>query len=320
MNKSAVVLFNLGGPDSLEAVEPFLYNLFLDPDIISIPAGRFFRKKIAKLISTKRSQFVCKQYEQIGGKSPINEWTEKQRSMLESSLAESGYSVDVFTGMRYWNPFISEAARKIDQGSYTKIILMPLFPHYSITTTGSSYSEWKRVYSGDHDIVELVREFCENQKYIGAINERIDQGIQKFPQAVRDNVELIFSAHGVPVSVIKKGDPYKDHIERTVASVMNNRTDGREHNLCFQSKVGPMKWLKPSTDDTIMERARSGKKHLLVIPISFVSDHLETLFELDIEYRHTAMEAGVENYIVTGGINDSTLFIEALIEEIAKRL
>ncbi|MFC1561490.1 ferrochelatase [candidate division KSB1 bacterium] len=320
MNKSAVVLFNLGGPDSLEAVEPFLYNLFLDPDIISIPAGRFFRKKIAKLISTKRSQFVCKQYEQIGGKSPINEWTEKQRSMLESSLSESGYSVDVFTGMRYWNPFISEAARKIDQGSYTKIILMPLFPHYSITTTGSSYSEWKRVYSGDHDIVELVREFCENQKYIGAINERIDQGIQKFPQAVRDNVELIFSAHGVPVSVIKKGDPYKDQIERTVASVMNNRTDGREHNLCFQSKVGPMKWLKPSTDDTIMERARSGKKHLLVIPISFVSDHLETLFELDIEYRHTAMEAGVENYIVTGGINDSTLFIEALTEEIAKRL
>ncbi len=309
MQKTAVVLFNLGGPDSIEAIEPFLYNLFCDPDIFNLPFGQ---KLFAKLISSRRAPKIAEEYKLIGGKSPIGEWTEKQRSMLESSLRKDFPALDVYTAMRYWKPFTSEVVAKVASKKYDKIILLPLYPHYSITTTGSSFNEWNRHYKGDASRLAYINDYYLNEKYIAAINRRIDETILKFPEQVRNDIQIVFSAHGTPVSLVKKGDPYSNHIKQTVEAVMNLRNHSHNHHLCFQSKVGPMKWLEPATDTMIEELAAQNKKNLLIVPISFVSDHVETLFELDIEYRHIADKVGIENYIVMKGLNDSELFIEAL--------
>ncbi len=309
MNKIAVVLFNLGGPDSLDAVEPFLFNLFSDPLIFKILVGQ---KVFAKLISSRRAPKVKKEYEQIGGKSPINEWTEVQRTKLENKLKDKIPDVRVFTAMRYWKPFTEDVISSIEKEDFEKIVLLPLYPHYSITTTGSSFQEWKNLYKGEIDKLIYIDDFYQNELYIEAINERINETLQKFPQEIRSETQLVFSAHGTPVSLVKKGDPYNRHIQKTVEEVMRARDYSHGFHLCYQSKVGPVKWLEPSTDNMIRELSAADKKHLLIIPISFVSDHVETLFELNIEYRHVADESGIKNYIVMKGLNDSDLFIKAL--------
>jgi len=197
--------------------------------------------------------------------------------------------------------------------------LLPLYPQYSISTTGSSINEWNRVYRGPKEKVIVINDFYKNENYLKAINERIDQALNEF-DCKRDEVYFLFSAHGVPVSYIKKGDPYQKQIEETVQLVMSKRNFSNTFSLAYQSKVGPMKWLEPSTDSEIERLIQSGIKNLLVIPIAFVSDHIETLYELDIEYRKIAEGAGVEKYIVMKGLNDSQLFIEALAEEVWKKL
>ncbi len=311
MGKNAVVLFNLGGPDSLESVEPFLFNLFQDPDIFKIPIGQ---KLFAKVISSRRAPKVVEEYKLIGGKSPINEWTEKQRSMLEEKLKRTDSKYDVFVAMRYWKPFTEEVARKVESDNYNHVLLLPLYPHYSITTTGSSFNEWKRKYRGSEDKLIYIDHYHTHDKYIAALNQRIDETIERFPENVRDKIVLVFSAHGTPVNLVKKGDPYSHQIKETVEAVMKARNYSHPYHLCFQSKVGPQKWLEPATDEMIKKLAAEGDKNLLVIPISFVSDHIETLFELDIEYRHVADECGIENYFVMAGLNDSSLFVDALFE------
>ncbi len=316
MSKTAVVLLNLGGPDSLEAVQPFLENLFNDPDIFKLP----FQKSLARFISKKRAPKVQEEYKLIGGKSPIGMWTEKQRSMLEEKLRKDKPDIDVYIAMRYWKPLTQETIAQIEKGNYSKIIMLPLYPHYSVSTTGSSFNEWKRYYKGDPKKMVYIETYYTNPKYIKAINQRIDENIQRFPEEVRDKVQLVFSAHGTPVSYVKKGDPYSKHINETIEAVMKARTDSREHHLCFQSKVGPAKWLEPATDKKIEELAEKGKKHLLIIPISFVSDHVETAYELDIEYRHVADKAGIENYIVMTGLNDSEIFVDALYDLVKEKL
>ncbi len=310
--KTAVVLLNMGGPDSLEAIEPFLFNLFSDPDIFKIPIGQKF---FAKLISRKRAPKVAKEYEQIGGKSPINEWTEKQRSLLEKKLNKVNSDIKVFTAMRYWKPFTEETVKSIKKNNFEKIILLPLYPHFSVSTTGSSFNEWNRLFIPDGEKVLRINSYHINQNYINALNERIDETLIKFDPKIRNEVQLVFSAHGTPVSMVKKGDPYSIQVRETVEKVMESRNFSHEYHLCYQSKVGPVEWLKPATDTMIKNLAKNNKKHLLIIPISFVSDHIETLFELDIEYRHVANEVKIENYIVMKGLNDSELFIEALAQE-----
>lgn len=311
MAKNAVVLLNLGGPDSLDAVQPFLYNLFCDPDIFKIPFGQKF---LAGLISKRRSPRIVEQYRQIGGKSPINEWTETQRQMLAKTLADLGVEADVYTAMRYWKPLTSETAEIIRQKNYQNIILLPLYPHFSVSTTGSSFNEWDRVYKGDPSKVKKIITYFNHPGYVAALNANIDAGLLKFSAEIRNNVVLLFSAHGTPVSMVKKGDPYSKEIKETIDAVMALRNNSHNFELSFQSKVGPVEWLKPATDEKIEELAKAGKRHLLVIPVSFVSDHIETLFELDIEYRHVAHEAGIENFIVMPGLNDSQLFIDALTD------
>ncbi len=310
MAKRAIVLFNLGGPDSLGAVQPFLENLFNDPDIFNLP----FQKKIASFISRKRAPKVCKEYELIGGKSPIGYWTEIQRKQLADSLNQQGVETKVFTAMRYWHPLTQEVTKEIAKVEPDEINLLPLYPHFSISTTGSSFNEWKRYYRGDESKLRYINSYYDNEIYLRAVNERIEEGLNKFSSELRERVVLVFSAHGTPQSYVKKGDPYLKHIEATVRGIMEIRGDANKHRLCFQSKVGPMKWLEPSTEFMIKRLAEEKERYLLIIPISFVSDHVETLFELDIEYREIAEKAGIEKYIVMTGLNDSKIFTDALAQ------
>ncbi|MCE1189030.1 MAG: ferrochelatase [Ignavibacteria bacterium] len=316
MERIAVVLFNLGGPDSLDAVQPFLENLFNDPDIFKLP----FQKFLARFISQKRAPKVQEEYRLIGGKSPLSMYTEKQRCMLEKSLRLEFPEIDVFTAMRYWTPLTAETANKVAQGNYDRVILLPLYPHYSISTTGSSYNEWNRHYKLDPGKVSLIHEYATHPLYIRALNERIEEGLELFLPEERPRVQLVFSAHGTPVSFVKKGDPYSLQIEDTVNAVMAFRHHEHEHHLCFQSKVGPAKWLEPSTESTILKLAENKKNLLLIIPVSFVSDHVETLYELAIEYKHVADSAGIQKYFVMPGLNESKLFIQALTDIVKTKL
>ena len=316
-SRYAVVLLNLGGPDSLDAIEPFLFNLFSDKDIFKIPIGQSF---FAKTISKRRAPKVSEEYKLIGGNSPINEWTETQRKLLEERLRSESNNLDAFTAMRYWHPLTEEVTAQIESGNYEKVILLPLYPHYSISTTGSSFNEWKRHYKGDAAKLIYVNAYYEHPDYIRAINGRIDESLGFFPEDIRNQVQLVFSAHGTPVSMVKKGDPYSKQVQRTVELVMETRNNSHPYHLCYQSKVGPVKWLEPSTDQMIEKLAREGKRDLLIVPISFVSDHVETLYELDIEYRHVADQNNIRNYFVMKGLNDSAEFISALAKITSKYL
>ncbi len=310
--KTAVVILNLGGPDSLEAIEPFLFNLFSDPNIFKIPFGQ---KLFAKIISNKRTPKIAEQYKAIGGNSPINKWTEVQRKMLEDKFKENNLDLSVFTAMRYWEPLTKETAQNIKSQNFKQIILLPLYPHFSISTTGSSFNEWERIFAIEDEKIIKIKHYFANKNYIAAINERIDQTLLHFDKNVRNDVQLIFSAHGTPVSLVKNGDPYSHQIKETMNLIMEQRRFSHSYHLCYQSKVGPVKWLTPSTEETIKNLSNQNKKHLLIIPISFVSDHIETLYELNIEYRHIAEKVNIKNYMVMEGLNDSKLFIDALYEE-----
>lgn len=313
--KIGVVLLNLGGPDSLEAVEPFLYNLFSDPDIIDFPGSFLFRNRLARLISKRRHPRVQKQYAQIGGKSPLKDHTLKQAALLEERLNEK-MPANVYVAMRYWYPSTDDALDAIERDGIKRVILVPLYPHYSKATTVSSLKEWEKRLKERGDRLELdstlVESYYDHPTYIEAFIERIAEGFERFPASRRDDVHILFSAHGTPMKLVRQGDPYSIHIQRTIEAIVQQGEITHDHSLCYQSKVGPLKWLTPSTPDTIKALAAKGVKYMLVVPIAFASDHLETLFELGIEYRHVAKITGVEQYEVTTGLNDSPLFITAL--------
>ena len=321
--KIGVVLLNLGGPDSLDAVEPFLFNLFSDPEIIDFPGSFLFRKRLAKMISTRRAPMVQKQYEKIGGKSPIKEFTLRQAELLEERLGER-IDARVLVAMRYWNPSTDDAIDAVLADDIEKVVLLPLYPQFSKATTVSSRKEWdkrtkERGVSDKLDVVS-VEHYHTDDNYVRAIVERINEGLERFDPTVRDQATIVFSAHGTPMKLVRSGDPYSDHIKATVAAVMEKGAYTQPHTLCYQSKVGPLKWLEPSTPDTVERLAGEGVKHMLIVPIAFTSDHLETLFELNIEYRRVAKEAGVEQYEMTEGLNDSPTFIDALAGLVFERL
>ena len=316
-----VVLLNLGGPDSLEAVEPFLYNLFSDPDIIDFPLSFLFRKRLAKMISTRRAPMVMEQYKKIGGKSPLKDHTLRQAALLEEKLNEK-ILAKVYAAMRYWKPSTEETLDAIEGDSIGKVILLPLYPQFSKATTTSSVKEWEKQLElrGKQIETALVESYYDFDPYIRALVQRINEGLQRFPTERHGDVHLVFSAHGTPMKLVREGDPYSGHIKKTLESVMQQGGFENDHSLCYQSKVGPMKWLTPSTPDTVKELAARGVKDMLIIPVAFTSDHLETLFELGIEYRRVAMEAGVEQYEVIEGLNDSPMFIEALAQLVFEKV
>lgn len=312
--KLAVVLFQLGGPDSLEAVEPFLYNLFCDPDIIDFPGAFLARKALARYISSRRSKKVAAHYAEIGGKSPIVDLTKAQAAALERAL---GPDARVFVAMRYWRPFTQDVIAELGKGRYDKIVLLPLYPQFSKATTISSMKEWNRQcaalgFSGTP--TSSVCCYHNHPLYIEGIVDNINAAYAKFSHLDPREVDLVFSAHGVPVSLIKEGDPYKMHIEETVRLTLEAGKWTSPHRLCFQSKVGPAEWLKPSLDDAVRELAAAGRKHLLVIPVAFVTEHIETLHEINIETREEAGRLGIEQFEMMPALNDHPKFIACLVD------
>ncbi len=309
--KIGVVLFQLGGPDSPEAVEPFLYNLFCDPDIINFPLAWIARKPLAKYISHRRAAVVREHYDAIGGRSPIRLLTARQATKLELALSKD-YDVHCWVAMRYWNPLTAEAAAAVNASSLDKLILLPLYPHYSFATTVSSLKEWNRVYrpAPGAPAAKMIDEFHTNPLYIDALVEKLNTSLTHFDDP--NSAYLVFSAHGLPLSLIERGDPYQRQVEETVAAVMQRGGWPNEHMLCYQSRVGRQKWLEPSLVQTLPRLAQEGKKQLLIIPISFVTEHIETLHEINIEARNEALAVGVQQFEMMPALGDSPLFIEAL--------
>jgi protoporphyrin/coproporphyrin ferrochelatase len=306
----AVVLFQLGGPETLDAVEPFLYNLFCDPDIINFPGSFLARKPLAKLISTRRSKNVAKHYAEIGGGSPIRRLTEQQARALEAALRPR-INARTIVAMRYWHPDTREAIAALARAPFDELVLLPLYPHYSFATTGSSLKEWNRQYSARVP-VRTIDHFFDHPDYIAAVVERINSVLRELDDP--DQVHLVFSAHGLPMALVEKGDPYPKQIEQTVKLVQELGSWENPFTLCFQSRVGPQKWLQPSLTTTIEKLAHNGVKHILVIPISFLTEHIETLHEINIEAREEAEKLGVAEFHMMPALNDSPLLIRALAD------
>ena len=325
----AVVLLNLGGPDQNADIEPFLYNLFMDPAIIDMPFGGVLRHWLSSFIARTRSQKVGKDYAKIGGGSPINRLTREQRTNLEQKLNQDfgqprGVRFKVYMAMRYWHPTSEETAAQMQRDGVDAVVLLPLYPHYSKTTTGSSLILWWMLEQNDEIPkwpTTTIYEYAAHPKYIAAISARIDETLKKFPENVRNSVHLLFSAHGTPLYEMKKRrDPYCCLIHATVEQVMLQRENDLPFDISFQSKVGPAEWLTPSTSDKLKELAEKGVKSVLVIPVAFVTDHVETAYELNIQIREMAVDYGIVNYHVSAGLNSHSLFIEALAEATVSRL
>lgn len=311
-DRTAVVLFNLGGPDSLEAVEPFLFNLFSDPDIFKLPLGFITQKWFARLISRRRAPEASKGYEAMGGKSPIGEYTRAQADALSTALKDAG-DYRVFVCMRYWHPMSDEVVAQLKDGGYNKVILLPLYPQYSTTTSGSSYNDFIRACSraGYNPTLKFIEKWYNEPRYQDTIVEAIRREAATLPDTDPEKIEILFSAHGLPQKIVKRGDPYQQQIEATYEAVKTKL--GWPHTtLCYQSRVGPLEWLRPYTEDVIKEKAAAGTKQMLVYPIAFVSDHIETLYELGVEYAEVAEENGIEHYRVVPALNTDPGLIQTL--------
>jgi len=320
-DRIGVVLFQLGGPDSLDAVEPFLFNLFTDPDIIDLPLAFLLRKPLARLISSKRSPKIREHYREIGGRSPLLRMTNRQARALERRLRQD-VDASVYVAMRYWHPFTEDVLRRLESDRIRRVILLPLYPQYSVATTGSSLHEWERsVRRNGYDGIsyELIEEYSTHPSYLDAIVQNITIALRRVPPADRDRVHLVFSAHGTPVKLVKRGDPYERQVTQTYQGVLSRGEFGLNHTLCYQSKVGPEKWLEPSLDDTIHRLAEAGTTHMIIVPIAFVSDHVETLHEINIETKAEARSLGVRHYDIMPALNTNPRFIEALADLVLKK-
>lgn len=309
-NRTAIVLLNLGGPDSLDAVEPFLFNLFSDPDIFRLPLGFLTQKPFAWLIARRRAAEARHIYAAIGGKSPLLENTRAQAQALAAALRGD---FDVFVCMRYWHPLTDAVVTELRQQNYTQVLLLPLYPQYSRTTTGSSVNEFQRACARQEYRPQLrvVRSWHDHPDYLNAIVECIRAEAAKFPDPDPSRIELLFSAHGLPKKIVAQGDPYEQQIEATHAA-LRARLGWPNTTLCYQSRVGPLEWLRPYTQDVINEKATAGCRQMLVYPIAFVSDHSETLYELGIQYAQLAKDAGIAHYRVVPALNAHPLLIRAL--------
>ncbi|MGN6366061.1 ferrochelatase [Asticcacaulis taihuensis] len=316
MKRVAVLLFNLGGPKNPEDVQGFLYNLFADKNIINLPFG--VRQGVASLISSRRAPSAKKNYAHMGGGSPILKETEAQAQALETYIAAytKGIEAKVFIGMRYWHPFIEDTVREIDAWGPDEIVLLPLYPQFSSTTTLSSFQAFQKVYAGKARVTSVCC-YSDNAHFIKAHVDAIQEKITTLKQP--GHYRLLFSAHGLPESIIARGDPYQEQVESCVAKIMTGLGNPIEHSICYQSRVGPMKWIGPSTDASIQKAGADGKS-IILVPIAFVSEHIETLVELDIEYAHLAAASGVKDYIRLPALGVNASYIKALNDEVLKAI
>ncbi|NJN74190.1 MAG: ferrochelatase [Limnothrix sp. RL_2_0] len=322
MGRVGVLLLNLGGPDKLEDVRPFLFNLFADPEIIRLPAP-WMQKPLAWLISSLRAKKSQDNYKEIGGGSPLRQITEAQGNALAEKLQEWGKDVKIYVGMRYWHPFTEEAIADIKKDDLDKLVVLPLYPQFSISTSGSSFRVLEQMWRTDNDLrnlnYTLVSSWYDHPQYIAAMVDLIRQELSQFEEP--DKAHIFFSAHGVPQSYVKEaGDPYQKQIEECTRLIMEALNAPNDHTLAYQSRVGPVEWLQPYTEDSLNNLGEKGIKNLLVIPISFVSEHIETLQEIDIEYREIAEEAGIANFRRVPALNTHPIFIESLANLVTESL
>tara|TARA_Y100000590_G_C15724937_1_gene1014898 strand:- start:1545 stop:2579 length:1035 start_codon:yes stop_codon:yes gene_type:complete len=314
--KKAVILFNLGGPDKIESVEPFLFNLFNDPAILNLPS--FFRYPLAKLISNRRAPVAKKIYMELGGSSPILKLTQEQSFALEKKLSENQYNDEYkcFIVMRCWHPRAENVLKEVIKFNPEEIILMPLYPQYSAATSGSSIKEWEDVCKKKNYYVKTSKICC----YPTDINF-INAHVNKISEKINDlkNFKLIFSAHGLPEKNIKKGDPYQWQVEQSVNEIVKKLNKGNlDWILSYQSRVGPLKWIGPSTEEIIIKNAKEGK-HIVLVPIAFVSEHSETLVELDIEYKKLATDNGCNKYTRVSALGTNQDYMNCLSNLIIKK-
>jgi len=328
-DRVGVVLLYLGGPDTAEDVLPFLYNLFMDPAVLDLPCGGLMRSWLSRAAATLRCKSVRKEYEAIGGSSPVNRLAKEQAESLEALLNSKqgpapGVAFRTYVAMRYWHPYCEETALRMQQDGINKVVLLPLFPQYSKTTTGSTLAYWQAL-ERQGEIpswpTTCVVEYAAHPKYVQAVSERIDEALQRFPRRLRDDVPLLFSAYGTPLREMKeRGDPHCCLIHDTVDRVMAHRRTQRPYQVAFHGKAGPAEWLTPATSDALNDLARRGHTSVLVVPIALVTEHLETTYVLDIVLREQAAAAGMSYYEVMPALNCHPLFIQGLAEALAKQL
>ncbi len=316
MGRLGVLLLNLGGPDRLEDVGPFLYNLFSDPEIIRLPFA-WLQKPLAWLISSRRTQKSQENYKQIGGGSPLRRITEAQGEALREQLSALGQEASIYVGMRYWHPYTSEAIARIIQDNIERLVILPLYPQFSISTSGSSFRLLEKLWKEDSRLQRIeytvIPSWHKQPGYLQAMTELIVQELDQFPNP--DEAHIFFSAHGVPKSYVEEaGDPYEQEIEECTHLIMETLNRPNFYTLAYQSRVGPVEWLQPYTQDAIKELGSKSVKDLVVVPISFVSEHIETLQEIDIEYRELAEESGIHNFRRIPALNTNPVFINALAE------
>jgi ferrochelatase len=309
--RTGVLLLNLGGPDSLEAVEPFLVNLFTDPFLIRLPLRGWLRRKFAQWVARKRAPHVRQLYAAIGGRSPIEPITRKQAEMLQAELG-SGYRC--YVAFSAWTPYIREAVARAHADGCGRLVGVSLFPQWCSATTASVLHDL-RGEAGRRGLPVLeVDRYPEDPTYLDALASTVVEGLRRFDPDERAQVHVLFSAHGVPVSIIKKGDPYEREVRATVQGVLARLPPGQPWSLSWQSKVGPVKWLEPASADHLPALAARGVSRVLVVPVAFVSEHIETLHEQRILLRGIAEQAGIARYEVANALNDSALYARALAD------
>ncbi|KOP27415.1 ferrochelatase [Hapalosiphon sp. MRB220] len=322
MGRVGVLLLNLGGPEKLEDVGPFLFNLFSDPEIIRLPFP-WLQKPLAWFIASRRTKKSQENYRKIGGGSPLRRITEAQADALKEQLQALGQDVKIYIGMRYWHPYTEEAIARIIQDGIEKLVILPLYPQFSISTSGSSFRLLEKLWQEDPRLQQIeytvIPSWYKQSGYLQAMAELIAQEIDQVPN--KEEAHVFFSAHGVPKSYVEEaGDPYQQEIEECTYLIMRTLDRPNAHTLAYQSRVGPVEWLQPYTEDAIPELATNGVKDLVVVPISFVSEHIETLEEIDLEYRELAEEAGIHNFRRVPALNTHPVFIRALADLVVDAL
>lgn len=319
----AVLLVNFGGPRNLDEVKPFLYNLFSDPAILNFPFGFLYRKPLAWLISSIRKFISAPMYKLIGGASPLIPITYEQKDKLQTMFATNKLKIDVFCAFRYSEPFIPCVMDEIVSKGYTKIIVLPLFPQYSYTTCGSIQLEvekWRKRYKGQNSELSIlfISNWYEDDDYIQSFAGLIQESLKDLDLR---SAEIIFSAHSIPLSNIDKGDPYQSHITRTAQAIIQKLNWKKKWHIAYQSKIGPVRWLEPGTDSVIKEIASRNKNaNILVVPISFVSEHVETIYEIGILYKEAAKKHGIKRFVRVPALNTDKYLIQALYNQVVSCL
>mmetsp|Transcript_19809 Transcript_19809/g.29617 ORF Transcript_19809/g.29617 Transcript_19809/m.29617 type:complete len:380 (-) Transcript_19809:37-1176(-) len=326
--KTAIVMMNMGGPSHPSETRSFLQRLFTDNDIIELGGGTF-QKTLGNFIAWRRSPKIAKQYEEIGG-SPIRKWTEKQGEALAKRLDEErpeSAPHKAYTCFRYAHPLTEEALTQMKADGVTRAVAFSQFPHWSCTTTGSSMNElWRQVKNLDLEKEikwSIIDRWPLHPKFLDAVIDRMNTRMKEFDEGDEGKVVIVFSAHSVPMKVVEKGDVYVNEISATCKAIMEkweNLGNKNRHVVAWQSKVGYMPWMVPSTENVLKSLGKKGTKHVLVVPIAFTTDHIETLFEIGREYAEEAEEAGIKHFKFTEGLNGSPIFIDALVDIMTKHL